>query len=258
MKIAICLIATNKYTDFFYRLEKEIFSHFLSTENVHIHLFTNKYISKKKISKNISIHKIIHEPWPLVTLKRFQYISSIEDSLLNYDYIFYMDVDMKINSPIGNEILGSIISTKHPGYVDSEKTEFPVCKDSNSTAYIKDTSQLKNYFAGGFFGGESKEFLKLSSTLEKNIQTDINNKCIPIWHDESHLNFYLSETRPTKILDEHYCFDENNLNESNHNKAKIIALSKDHSLYRYKYTKYKRAIYLPLKAVKKFLKKLFQ
>ena len=50
-----------------------------------------------------------------------------------------------------------------------------------------------HYVQGGFFGGPSSEFLKMSRILRDWTAEDIRNGIIPVWHDESMLNAFLSD-----------------------------------------------------------------
>ena len=44
-----------------------------------------------------------------------------------------------------------------------------------------------------FWGGKTKEVLKLSKELEKRTNIDLKKGIIPVWHDESYLNKYFIE-----------------------------------------------------------------
>ena len=236
LKIGILIIATNKYIEFFSELEKDIYKYFLQSEDVNIILFTNKLKYKSK-NKNTKIIPIKHEKWPFATLKRFEYFNNAKNDITKFDYIFYLDVDMKIINPVENKILANLIGTTHPGYSDSENIFFPTSQNINSKAYIGEEEKLtlNTYFAGGFFGGKKTFFLKLVETLDQNIKLDIKNNAIPKWHDESHLNKYFSINPPDKILSRYYCFDQRDLNETNQSKVKIVAIDKNHLKYRSKF-----------------------
>lgn len=92
----------------------------------------------------------------------------------------------------------------------------------------------KIYFGGGFSGGTSEKYLELAKKCAENIDIDVQNGIIPIWHDESALNKYYSENMPDIILNPSYHFPASNL-EYYHNiwkhqpyKAKILLLEKNH------------------------------
>lgn len=141
--------------------------------------------------------------WPAPTLMRYHLFLQ-QENLKDYDYVFYLDADMKIVSVIGDEILNDgIMAAEHPMY--SLKPQFvpPYEPNKDSTAYIKRPGRVIDdqgkprfkpyYYAGGFQGGKSKPFIKAMETMKKNIDKDFNNNYTAIWNDESHWNKYLSE-----------------------------------------------------------------
>jgi hypothetical protein len=65
----------------------------------------------------------------------------------------------------------------------------------------------KYYVQGSFNGGTSTAYLALVRQLEKNIQADLDNNIIAVWHDESHLNRYVSDKHP-KVLSPAYAYSE--------------------------------------------------
>ena len=232
-KIGVLVIATNKYIKFFKSLENEIYKFFLPSEDVRIVLFTNKLYFTPKNYKTKLIY-INHENWPFITLKRFEYFNNNLEELKNFDYLFYIDVDMKIINEIDSSILSNLIGTIHPGYHNKLNKEYPTSNNKYSKAFIseKEKLNLENYYAGGFFGGTKDYFLKMTNELDTNIKEDINNNAIPQWHDESHLNKFFSINNPTKKLPITYCFIQSNLENSNISNVKIIALDKNHMKFR--------------------------
>ncbi len=60
--------------------------------------------------------KIPTEPceWPTPTLMRYHLFLREEKLLETYDYIYYVDADMKFVSRVGDEILGNLVGAQHP------------------------------------------------------------------------------------------------------------------------------------------------
>jgi uncharacterized protein YlaI len=87
------------------------------------------------------------------------------------------------------------------------------------TNTVSDNEKM-TYFAGGFFGGSKDEFLKMSDTINSNIDIDLKENRIAIWHDESHMNRYFVTNPPTVILNHSYCYPEE---WENPHKHKILA-----------------------------------
>lgn len=140
--------------------------------------------------------------------------------MTDYDYLYYCDADSLIIDYIGNEILGERVATQHIGFTGVRGTPE---NRPQSLAYI-DPREPMQYFAGGFNGGTSAQFLKMSETLSKNIDIDLANGVIARWHDESHMNRYFVDNPPTVILDPGYCFAQGWLRPY---KQRILNLQKD-------------------------------
>jgi histo-blood group ABO system transferase len=87
------------------------------------------------------------------------------------------------------------------------------------------------YFAGGFNGGTSENFLKMSESIYKDIEEDKSRGHIAVWHDESHLNRYFINNPPSIILDPSYCFPKDAVWAQEHPyraTKKLCALEKNH------------------------------
>jgi histo-blood group ABO system transferase len=147
------------------------------------------------------------------------------DLLSQMDYLFATDADMLFVDTVGDEILSDRVATQHPGFVGKRGTY-----ETNriSTAYVG-PQEGQYYFAGGFNGGSSKEFLKMVHTITENIKKDLEKGFIAVWHDESHINRYFINNPPTLILSPSYCYPESwNLNYH----RRLLALDKNHSAMR--------------------------
>ena len=51
------------------------------------------------------------------TLNRYKTILSQRELLEQFDYLYYMDVDMLAVDTIGDEILGDLVAVQHPGFI---------------------------------------------------------------------------------------------------------------------------------------------
>jgi histo-blood group ABO system transferase len=213
----INIIATNKYTFFLEKLISSIETFFLpEIKKTYLIHTDNESI---ELGSNCVIHKVEHKPWPNSTLHRFKFFNECEEIILKHDYSFYIDVDSLFVGQINPEdVLSDIVGTLHPHLGDSEGTPE---RNPNSTAYIK-PGDSNRYFCGGFFGGKSDEFIKLSKTIETNINKDLDNNIVAIWHDESHLNRYFLTNSPTLVLPLGMAADEN----YKHPHSKILFLDK--------------------------------
>lgn len=185
--------------------------------------------------------------WPAPTLMRYHLFLNEEERLKEYDYILYLDADMRVVAEIGDEVLGEgLTAAEHPMY--SLKKEFipPYEPNENSTAYIKRPGKVIDengkprfkpyYYAGGFQGGPAKQFIEAMKVMKENIDKDFDNNYTAIWNDESHWNKYLSDNPPAIVLSPAYIHPDSLIDEyyvkiwGQKYEPKIITLTKPFSL----------------------------
>jgi len=203
-KVGLVIIATNDYIQYLEPLIKSADEHFLPNHEVTYFVFSNKEININS-NRNIVTTYVEHKDWPWMTLGRYKIFYENSNILYDMDYIYYCDVDMRFVAHVGDEILSDRVATLHPGYVGLRGTPE---SNKKSLAYIDSTEEMQ-YFAGGFNGGTSFEYLKMSKKLSENIDVDFENNIVAEWHDESHMNRYFVDNKPTKILSPSYCYAEN-------------------------------------------------
>jgi len=222
--VGLLIVATNKYISFVQNLVDSADKWFLPECNVTYCVFTNTP-KQLNTSNSFNMMHIEHEPWPAPTLKRYDYFDQYADYLKNFDYLYYCDADMRFVNSVGSEILEELVSTSHPGFWDKLNLQFSYERRPNCKAYIP-FGKGNGYYAGGFNGGSSNEFLKMAKTIVYWRKEDERNNIIPIWHDESYMNKYLYLNLPTKVLNPSYCYPEAwNLPFE----KKLLALDKNHS-----------------------------
>ena len=103
-------------------------------------------------------------------------------------------------------------------------------RNPKSLAYVAPGDEGENYYAGGFNGGSTKEFLKMAEVISDRVTKDLENGVVALWHDESHMNRYLIDNPPTLSLTPSYCFAEEQMDNANYPyEPKIIALKKNHN-----------------------------
>ena len=227
MKILILTIATNKYIQFVERLYDNIEEKFLNGHEIQGLLFTEHEV---ETSDNIKVSQIDHEPWPMPTLKRYNYFVKEKDYISQFDYCYYFDVDMGIVSEVGDEVLSDLVATMHPYQSFYPKDQRSYDRNPQSLAYVPVGEEGENYYAGGFNGGSTKRFLEMAEVLADRVTRDLENGVIALWHDESQMNRYLIDNPPTKSLTPSYVFPEEQMYNSEYPyDAKIIALKKDHN-----------------------------
>ena len=145
-----------------------------------------------------------YQGYPAATYRRYEAFHGAREILAQYEQIFFSDADMRFVAPVeGDEIFSSgITATEHPGFVGMSGDHE---KNPKSTAYCPDGKQ---YFCGGFNGGDSAAFLHMAATLVERIAVDDNNGVQANWVDESHMNKYLHDNPPARILTPSFCYPE--------------------------------------------------
>jgi hypothetical protein len=141
--------------------------------------------------------------WPLPTLLRYNLFLQQEEKLKDFDYIFYIDCDMRITDWIGEEILGEgLTAAVHPMYFLKENLYPPYDPNPLSEAYIRFPGSYiddgkggkkfrPEYYAGGFQGGKTEVWIQAMKEMKGMIEKDFNNNYIPRWNDESIFNSYV-------------------------------------------------------------------
>ena len=204
MNVGLLIIGTNKYTQFLQRLITSADKHFLAGKNVTYFVFTNKTDFTIETDRNVVMVPVEHRPWPFMTLYRYKIFTQNSETLKDMDYLYYCDADMLFVGDFGDEILGELVATQHPGYYGRRGT--PEYRPQ-SLAYVGPHENMQ-YFAGGFNGGSRNGYLTMAKEIDKNIDIDLSNNLIAIWHDESHMNRYFINNPPTVILSPSYCYGE--------------------------------------------------
>lgn len=240
ISLTIFTVATGRYLNFWIELVKSG-EEFLGSSVRTQWLVLTDQVEKipteifSKLGPRLTVVSIDHEPWPFPTLKRYEYLQSTRDQIEG-EYLMHLDADMVFVAPIeDNEITNplsesAIAYVAHPGYFRPKglkRVKFYARnprrmiqdlklylvfggigtweKNIDSTAYVK-RLQRRNYVCGGCWFGTKYGVLEMAETLQQNVEVDLQSAFIASFHDESHLNAYVSK-RKVKILAPEFCFD---------------------------------------------------
>lgn len=217
MKIGVISIATGKYIKYMQDLVESCESFFLPGHDKKYFIFTDgdleMYFGKKQGAPDVV--KIHQEKlgWPFDSMLRFHMFLSIKEELLKMDYIFFMNANNQVVSTVDESVLPvssicGIVSAIHPGFHGREKNQYTYERRPESSLFVPFGSE-NNYYQGCFNGGRSDSFLLMSEILRSKIDSDLNNNIIPVWHDESALNWYLIDKDPL-VLGPNYAYPEHN------------------------------------------------
>lgn len=229
MTAGVLLIATNKYSQFVQPLLDGLVENFLPTMGLEVHLFTDRF-NDYKVSQRVLLrqYQIPSYKFPEATLYRYEIFKGHDYS--KCDYLYYLDVDMGIVSQIGTEILGNLVAVRHPGFYKSGGGSWETRPESQ--CYVPPEKRRK-YYAGGIQGGRKELYYSAICIIADMIDEDEKNGIIPVWHDESAWNCYLSDLIGFKELTPSYCMvEQQDLREKwgiSDLPVKIIALAKNHA-----------------------------
>lgn len=226
IRVGLLVVATGNYIQFVEPLITSADTHFCPGCEVTYFIFTQGDVPVHPRIVKIEQHKL---GWPYDTLMRSSIYAKSYEAWKSMDYIFACDADMLFVDTVGGEILHSLVATQHPGFVGKRGTYET---NSRSKACVK-KHEGTYYFAGGFYGGSTQEFFKLVTTMTRAIKSDLKRGLIAIWHDESHLNRYFIDHKPTKVLSPSYCYPgPGYLNGFPDCPPKLLAITKDHAAVR--------------------------
>ena len=188
--VGLVVTAIGKYTRFMPKLFETADRYFLPSQNVTYVIFTDKTAEVQAIN-SIRPKLTFNEfnlGWPRNTMMRFAFILKHGESLKQFDFLYTLDADSLFRVAVDSEILSFRVGALHAYYF--YKTRRPFSYDTNpySTAYVNIAVEGEYYFYGGLFGGCTQEILRMSSTIQKNIERDLEINYLALWHDESHVN----------------------------------------------------------------------
>lgn len=195
--ITIFTICTGKYSMFFENFYNSCEEFFLKDYNKKYYVFTDGDIIERDNIVKIHQEKL---GWPYDTMMRFQMFNMVKDDVMSSDYAFFFNVNILFLKEISQEVLpnqenGYLVGVRHQGYYYETINSFPYERDINSSLFIPYGSG-RFYYQGCFIGGRTKEFMEMSMILDTLIKKDLSNNIIPIWHDESALNWYYASREP--------------------------------------------------------------
>jgi histo-blood group ABO system transferase len=225
MNIGIVVIATNKYIDFAKPLIESIDKYFMVLHSRKIFLITDH--TEFSCDAKVTIIPQEHQPWPKMTLLRYEMIYKNSEYFKDIDVLYYIDADMRVNDYVDNDFLPGdrdLVAVLHPGYFVKRIQTFE--RNPLSTAYVPLTGH-HTYYHGAIQGGKKEPYLNMCKELSENINKDLLNDYIAIWWDESHWNKYLIDhPKSFKQMTPSYSYPEKwNLPFA----KKILALDKDHT-----------------------------
>ncbi len=223
-------------------LVDSIRQNFIPDHDITIHLFTDDIQAEYRGNDRVNIRKYLIPPYkfPQATLYRYK-IFDFFAPYLQEDFLFYLDVDMRVENTVGMEICEEkkLTAVRHPGFFINGGWGSMDCS-KESLAYVA-PEHRKKYFAGGFQGGDVRIYRTAIKLLAYRIDTDEQKGIMAEWHDETHWNWLLNSPEQvwfdTDVLHEltpSYCMPEKEKamampgRENETLVRRIVALDKNH------------------------------
>lgn len=207
-KVGILYICCGRYNVFwpgFYESAEKLL---LNDCDKHYFVYTDAIDDERFKHPNVTVIPQKNLGYPDSTLKRFEMFVRDETKFEGMDYLLFFNSNLVIKKRITRTDLGlidgtNLVATLHPGYVNKNNQKFPYERSINSKAYIA-PGDGTSYFAGGLQGGTTQAYLNAAKEISANINQDLSEGVIAIWHDESHWNTYLKEQEAVHALGPEY------------------------------------------------------
>jgi hypothetical protein len=202
LRVGVLTVCTGRYCEHLERHLRLLLSNFLAGHGKTCYIFTDQVARARATVAELArthdfaavVTAIEGRGFPGDTLYRYHYMLLQEQHILAHtDVVYYMDVDLVPEANIrAFEVVPSadrpLVAVRHM-LQDGRGT--PEARPQ-SRAYLADAAWRLCYFAGGFLGGRSPDFMRMARTIAEAVDDDDSREVVAIWHDESHLNKYLA------------------------------------------------------------------
>lgn len=237
MKVAIIFIGTEKYLNFLPSWYESCETHLLPNIEKKYIIFTDGEVSEAP--DNAIVYNQKHLEWPYITLYRFKMIKNAFEDIKEYDWMLFLDADMRVVDTVNPEDLfdetKKYIGVHHPCHYlqmpphNQSPGAFEIRSFSNAAVNEDDNTEI--YYQGCVWGGKVPDVLHMIEELDKRIDEDHEKGVIAQWHDESHLNkFYAEHYEDVNVIPPSFAYPELFSDQCTF-EPKIVHLSKDNSKY---------------------------
>ncbi|XP_070286460.1 histo-blood group ABO system transferase isoform X3 [Myotis yumanensis] len=237
--VGLTVFAIKRYVVFLKLFLETAEQHFMVGHRVHYYVFTDRPADVPSVALGEGRRLVVLEVpgaarWQDVSMRRMQMISDFCERRFRreVDFLICADADMRFRDHVGVEILSPLFGTLHPGFYRAARQAFSYERRPQSQAYIP-WDQGDFYYMGALFGGSVAEVQRLTKAYHQAMMADSANGIEAVWHDESHLNRYLLDHKPTKVLSPEYLWDEQMLGRpAVMRKLRFVAVPKNHQQIR--------------------------
>ncbi|XP_037636486.1 globoside alpha-1,3-N-acetylgalactosaminyltransferase 1-like isoform X1 [Sebastes umbrosus] len=211
IRIGLLAVVVGIYAKFVQRFLSSAESHFLPGEQVTYYILTDNPNSlyppiELGPERQLKVIPIAELPgWDRLARRR---MTLLADAIRNpisseVEYIFCADIDQEFLAPVGEEILGDLVATLHPELYGMPRNTFPYEVEEDSSACVEE-DEGDYYYTSELYGGLVSEMNRLARACSLLILADQANGVMARGLEESYLNRYLIDNRPTCVLSPEY------------------------------------------------------
>ncbi|XP_028660608.1 globoside alpha-1,3-N-acetylgalactosaminyltransferase 1-like [Erpetoichthys calabaricus] len=231
--VGLAVFAIGTYSQYLQRFLASAEEYFLAEHLVTYYILTDNLRGIPSITlgggREIKPFYIAERPdWVHLSKMRMSLLSSIIKELLKdeVDYLFCMDVDQVFINPVGSEILGNLVATLHPEYYNKPIDLYPYELNMDSKAYVSISEGDYYYYTSELYGGKCHEVYQLTLVCSQYILQDMEINYHALLFEESYLNKYLIQRKPTRILSPEYNWLKSNKDSKEIQVKRILSLQR--------------------------------
>ena len=236
MKLAVIFIGTSKYLNFLPTWYEGCEKYLAPNTEKQYFVFTDGEIDG--MPENVNAFSQEHLPWPQITLYRWDTILKAKEALSNFEYVLFLDADMRVVAEVSEEELMTdkkYIGVHHPchflGMSPHDKYPGAFETDTKSCASIDPDDDISTYWQGCLWGGRTPYVIDMVDELDKRTKSDWDRNVIAKWHDESQMNkFFIENKEDVHTMGPQYAYPECFEGFCEFERV-IVHLAKDNSKY---------------------------
>lgn len=211
IRVGLLVLVVGSYNQFVRRFLNSAETYFLPGEMVTYYVLTDSPGSldppiELGPERQLQVVTVAELPgWERLAQRRMALLTdAIRDPISSeVEYIFCADVDQEFVAPVGGEILGDLVATLHPELYGMPRNTFPYEVEEVSSACVEE-DEGDYYYTSEFYGGSVSEMFKLARACSLLILQDQASTVVARGLEESYLNRYLIDHRPTCVLSPEY------------------------------------------------------
>ncbi|XP_022055900.2 globoside alpha-1,3-N-acetylgalactosaminyltransferase 1-like [Acanthochromis polyacanthus] len=218
IRIGLLALVVGTYAQFIRRFLSSAETHFLPGQMVTYYILTDNPRSldppmELGPDRQMKVLPVAELPgWERLAQRRMFLLADAIRNPIGHEveYIFCADIDQEFMAPVGEEILGDLVATLHPELYGMPRNAFPYEVDEVSSACVEE-DEGDYYYTSELYGGLVSEMYKLARACSLLILQDQSNGVRARGLEESYLNRYLIDHRPTCVLSPEYSWWDSGL-----------------------------------------------